>query len=113
MSAPSTWREFLERRGVSLGAFGPDERALGREDALRAVDLVESEGDTILGGDVYVADGGRTVSALANWYSARRGDESIQSFASRSCAESRSYIMEYPDPPRGQALFVLVVAERA
>jgi hypothetical protein len=64
-----------------------------------------------LGGDVYVDDGGRIESAYANWYSERRDDEPIESFATRSCAESRSYIARYPNPPQGQVLFVLVVAE--
>ena len=111
MSGPSTWREFLERRGRSLEALGLAERAVGREDALRAVDLVESERGTILGGDVYVEDGGRIESAYANWYSERRDDEPTESFATRTCAESRSYIARYPNPPQGQVLFVLVVTE--
>lgn len=92
MSGPSTWREFLEHRGPSLEALGLAERALGREDALRAVDLVESERGTILGGDVCVEDGGRIETAYANWYSERRDDEWIESFATRTCAESRSSI---------------------
>jgi len=111
MSGPSTWREFLERRGQSLEALGLAERAVGREDALRAVDLVEFESGTILGGDVYVEDGGRIESAYANWYAERRDGEPIESFATRTCAESRSYIARYPNPSQGHVLFVLVVTE--
>lgn len=110
MSESATWLEFLESRGVSLDALGLAERALGREDALRAVDLVESEGGTVLGGDVYVEDGDRIESAYANWYSERRDDEPSTSFVTRTCLESRAYIAKYPDPPQGRALFVLVVA---
>lgn len=65
----------------------------------------------ILGGDVYVDTEGRIESAYANWYTERRDDESIESFAAQSCAESRCYISRYPAPPRGQPLFVLVVSD--
>jgi hypothetical protein len=110
VSSPKDYRRFLETRGVALDALGLAEGALRREDALFAVDLVEAEGGTILGGDVYVEHDG-VESAHANWYSERRDDEPSESFAARSRAESRSYITKYPDPPEGQALFVLIVAE--
>jgi hypothetical protein len=85
------YRQFLETRGLALDALGLAERALRREDALLAVDLVEADGGTILGGDVYVEHDG-VESAYANWYSERRDDEPSESFAARSRAESRSYI---------------------
>ena len=110
MSGSEIWGKFLTSRGVSLEALGLAERAVGREDALRAVDLVKSVGGTILGGDVYLDEGGRIESAYANWYSERRDDESSESFATRSCGESRTYISKYPNAPTGHVLFVLVVA---
>ncbi|RDJ93039.1 hypothetical protein B4Q13_24680, partial [Lacticaseibacillus rhamnosus] len=87
------------------------DRAVRREDALRAIELIKSERRAILGGDVYVADGGRIESAYANWYSERRQNELSERVVARSCAETRAYITNYPDPPQGQALFVLVVEE--
>ena len=83
-----TYRELLESRGLSLDALGLAERAMRREDALRAVDLVESEGAAILGGDVYIDSGGEIESAYANWYAERRDDESIESFAARNRSDS-------------------------
>ena len=96
MTSPVAYREFLESRGVSLEALGGAERAVCREDALRVVELVESEGQAILGGDVYVADGGRIESAYANGYSDRRQNEVGEAFVARSSAETRSYITNYP-----------------
>ena len=89
MRQSSTWSRFLERRGRSLEALGSNERALDREDALRAVELVESERGAILGGDVYVENAGMVESAYANWYSERREDEPNDSFAARACAKRR------------------------
>ena len=111
MSESSTWRLFLERRGVSLETLGLADRALGREDVLQAVDLVESEGGALLGGDVFVDDGEGIKLGYANWYSERRDDEAIESFVTRSCSESRSYIARYPNPVQGRVLFVLVPAD--
>lgn len=113
MISSVAYRELLESRGISLEALGVAETAVRREDALRAVELIETAGRAILGGDVYVVDEGRIDSAYANWHSDRRKDEPSEAFVARSCAEARSYITKYPDPPRGQVLFVLVVAEGA
>ena len=109
MTESLTPQDFLERRGVLLDELGLSEHALSRSDALEAVELVVSHGGTILGGDVYFEIGGRIETALANWGSDRREDESIEAYAKRSCAESRSYISRFPDPPEGQVLFVIVL----
>lgn len=89
MTFPVTYRALLERRGVSLEALDLGERAVCREDALRAVELIESEGRAVLG----------------------RQDETSEAFVVRSCAETRRYITNYPDPTQGQALFVLVLED--
>lgn len=105
------YRRFMESRGVLLESIGLAERALLRADALHAVALVESEGGSVLGGDVYIATPGQIESAYANWYFEQCEGEPDASFAVRSCSESRSYIARYPDPPRGEPMFVLVIGD--
>ena len=111
MSGLRGFKAFVESRGLSLDALGLRERALLREDALQAVDLAESAGTPILGGDVYVDKKGQFESAYANWYAEQREGEAEKAFAARSCSESRAYISMYPSPPDGVPMFVLVTHE--
>jgi len=111
MTSPVSYRELLKSRGVSLETIGIAEKAVLLEDALRAVELIEFEGRAILGGDVYIAYGGGIESAYANWHSDRQLDELSEEFVARSCAETRSYLINYSAPPKGQVLFVLVVQD--
>jgi hypothetical protein len=111
MNRLSAFRDFVSYRGVSLELLGLSERALSREDAMRAVELVRNAGVPILGGDVYVDQNGEVASAYANWYVERGERESEKAFAARSYSESRAYISGYPDPPDGMPMFVLVTGD--
>jgi hypothetical protein len=105
------FEEFVASRGVSLESLGLRERALLRDDALQAVDLAESAGAVILGGDVWVDKMGRLEPDYANWHTDQREEEAATAFAARSCKESRAYIAAYPEPPDGVPLFVLVTSD--
>lgn len=108
MSGEYTYKELLERKGVSLAQLGLHEYALSRADALRAVELLEAASVPVVGGDVYFDRGEHLESAYANWFSQQRPGEPYPLFVARSCAESRTYISAFPDRPGVVPMFVLV-----
>jgi hypothetical protein len=102
------YRTLLESKGIPLQGLGVAETALGRDDALRAVDLLHRASIAILGGDVYFKKATRIESTYDSWHSDRIDGEDHDSFVSRSCLDSKNYIEKFPstgDPP----LFVLVI----
>lgn len=102
---------LLQDRGVSLDQLGLRERALHRNDALQAIDLLSHANVPILGGDVYLLSGTSVRLAYANWHAERREDETEDAYCKRSWALAEEYIRKYPPPPADQIdlpIFVLV-----
>lgn len=111
MSALRLYNEWLTIRGTPLGIPGTSEVGLNRADALRAIELIEVDNGTILGGDVYVQEGKAINPAYANWYVEQGSDEPPALVAARSHREAKRYISNYPETGAGIPLFVLVVEE--
>lgn len=102
--------QFVKERGVGLLVpCGVNEYALSRADALHAIDLLESAGIPILGGDLYMARHGRIENVYTPWASEPSAWESETEYARRSCNESRSFISKILEPLDSVAMFVLVV----
>ena len=62
--------------------------ALGREDALIAVEFLKEDGIPILGGDVFFRRKNRMELAYANWYTKILPDEEMSAYVERSCLET-------------------------
>jgi hypothetical protein len=111
MSNATTYQEFLTTNGVSLETLGLRELALYRVSALAAVEILRNSSIPILGGDVYFWNNGGIELAFANWHSERRGNEATDEYVNRTCRETSAYIQTFPEMPKMEALFVLVVLE--
>lgn len=111
MSRLESYASLLASRGVSLASLGLREVALGRVDALSAVEMLASESVPVLGGDVYIERQGRIDVAFSNWHTDRQEDEPCDRYASRSWDKSRAYISAFPEPTDGKALFVFVIGD--
>ena len=102
------YAQLLATKGVSLGQLGLEEVALRREDALRAIRVLQESSVPILGGDVYFEQQGGVESAYASWYVDKQDNESRKTFADRSCLKAKNYVVEFPKSLDKQPLFVLV-----
>jgi len=96
MKLPLEYQQLIENRGISLGEFGISDVPLNREDAVRAIELLQASFTPILGGDVYVRRLDGIELAYANWHSDPTATETHAQFAERSCLEAKRYISEYP-----------------
>lgn len=101
--------EFLTARGTSLYAFGVHEHALTRDDALLAVALARRRSVPVLGGDVWVRRGAELRLTYDNWYCDPRPGEGVADYFARSWTTAEDYIARFPNPPDGEALFVVVL----
>ena len=106
MNIPIEYDFMLANKGLDLSDLGVSNFALLRTDALVAVSILQVALIPVLGGDVYLKNGGRIETAYANWYVEPRDGESAGSFAERSCIETLAYINAYP---ASDALFALVI----
>lgn len=101
--------EFLEERGLCLfDAFGVQESALSRSDALHAIGLLEKVGVPVLGGDVYFEKEDVIEFSYSVWSLNPDEHENGEDFAVRTWKESREYISGYPERPGEVPLFVIV-----
>jgi hypothetical protein len=96
MKTPPEYQRLIECKGISLRELGVDDVALKREDAISAIELLQTSAISILGGDVYNQSANRTELAYANWHCEPTTNESRAQFAERSCIESKQYIADYP-----------------
>lgn len=91
--------------GRSLESLGIRNWALGSDAALFALESLSDLGIGVLGGDVYVVDGGGVESNYDNWYCNKERGESSDDFVARSISKAKSYILGYQ---RKGVLFALV-----
>lgn len=110
MNQTNTYQQWLLAKGVSLRALGLAEVALGRADALHAIEILRPLSVPVLGGDVYYVSEGRVEQSFANWHTERQPDESRVDYSNRSCRDSRKYIDGFPHRPDVTPVFVLVVS---
>ena len=103
-----TYSSYIKDHGCAL--IGTEECALSRSNALEALDLAQEAEFAVLGGDVYLRQSGKISPAYANWSVDKQDHEKQVDYIARSCKETREYILEYPNPPEGEFLFVLVVS---
>ena len=96
MKTSPEYQRLIECKGISLRELGIDDIALNREDAIGAIELLQTSAIPILGGDVYNQKANRIELAYANWHSEPTTTESRTQFAERSCIESKRYIADYP-----------------
>lgn len=96
--------------GRSLEDVGVCNWALTKEEALMALDRLETEGIAILGGDVYEMQRESLQSNYDNWYCDREENESKSAFVSRSIAKAREYIINY-NLNRDKEYFFAIVPE--
>ena len=96
MKTPLDYQQLIESSGISLRELGIADIALNREDAIRAIDLLQASATPILGGDVYIMKPNRIEHAYANWHSDPIATETRAQFAERSCSEAKRYIADYP-----------------
>lgn len=108
MSPKIEYQRLIENRGISLQGLGLNETALSRADAIHAVNLLRCASIPILGGDVYFKKVTGIESAIANSFSEPRKEESRDSFTTRSCHETESYIVRFPTTDV-EPIFVLVI----
>lgn len=88
--------------------MGIGETALGREDALLAIGLLENALVPVLGGDVYLRRGPEIVPAYANWYCDRLEGESEDVYVRRCGAAARTYVERVPQHLEDVPVFVVV-----
>jgi hypothetical protein len=107
--ALTAYMELLAAKGVSLRAFGIQDVALKREDALFAVELLRHGSIPIMGGDVYFERGAAIELAYANWHTDGRRDEDRANYLTRSWDDATKYITTFPSRADVKPLFSLVV----
>ncbi|WP_447588170.1 Imm40 family immunity protein [Aquipseudomonas campi] len=81
--------------GISLDCVGVKNWALGRDDAVRAINELETLGFSVLGGDVYQLVGEYPEHTYDNWYCDQEPGELDSSFLKRSSEKARRYIGGY------------------
>ena len=108
MNPETEYRKLIETRGISLQSLGLAELALSRADAILAVELLRGASIPILGGDVYFKNVTGIESEGDNWHSDPREGEERDSFVTRSCLETLSYIENFPSTG-AVPIFVLVI----
>ena len=108
MKPDAEYRKLIEAKGISLQSPGLTEVALGRDDAILAVDLLRSASIPILGGDVYFKKPTGIEDAYANWHSDPAVGESRDRFVIRSCLETKNYIENFPSTD-ATPIFVFVI----
>jgi|SRR5450631_1409117 len=106
--------QLLDEKGISLQNPGLRERALSRDDALNAINLLVSRNVAVLGGDVYLLREGKIRLAYANWSVDRLVDESDDDYRKRSWEHASKYIRSYPNAadPADIPIFVIVATGR-
>lgn len=103
MKSISTYLNFLQKKGRPLSEINPgsDETALAVNDALQALDLLEHNQMTILGGDILSEENNELAYAYQvwgdeyqylNWYCDRVDNESKDDYAKRSYVLARESI---------------------
>lgn len=103
----------LLSQGRSLEHLGLNEIAWPRHLALDVLEVVQSAGAAVLGGDVYVDEAGVLRSAFEGWHCDRPQREPFPRYVRRSWKAARDYISRYPTTPRGEPYFVLVVDDQS
>jgi hypothetical protein len=103
---------FMISKGIALDEIGLRQVGLTRADALSAISLIEKASLPILGGDVYLQHvSARMTPAYANWYCNRKPNEVPRDYLARSWSLATAYVRDYPNPPQGEPLFVLVLGK--
>lgn len=92
------WSEQIDSilsYGISLSCVGVKNWALGRDDAIRAINELEALGFPVLGGDVYQLVGEFPEQIYDNWYCDQEPGELDSDFLKRSSEKARGYIGSY------------------
>lgn len=108
----SYWK-FIKENGVYLkDKTGTLDWALSRGDALRALDILQKIGLSVLGGDVVLEKDNKFYyifedQVQGSWSVDRLDDESFGHYLERSILESREYIEKHPEGNSGKYYYVL------
>ncbi len=92
------WSEQIDSilgYGISLSCVGVKNWALGRDDAIRAINELEALGFPVLGGDVYQLVDESPEQTYDNWYCDQESGELNSAFLKRSSEKARCYIGSY------------------
>lgn len=111
ISMSDPYVDLLAEKGISLSNLEIGGRALVREDALNAVQILRRLSLPILGGDVYFEYSGRIEPAYCNWFVEQMEGEPLGEFTERSCEHTRQYIERFPESLGKITLFALVAQE--
>lgn len=109
MPISQDYQQLLQEKGIPLTALGIKDIGLTRDDALRAVSVLQRDSIPILGGDVYFRRGAKIELAYANWHSDPKPDEDRDNFLRRSWTTAFKYIETFPERQDVEPLFGLVV----
>ena len=112
MHFPPGYSKILVEHGVPLiDAFGTEDVAFFRDDALVAASTLRGTGLAVLGGDVFYKTAQGFEIAYANWHCEPAAEEDADAFVDRSIQEACDYIAAYPSVPDKRPLFALVISQ--
>jgi hypothetical protein len=109
MLISESYQQLLRDKDITLSGMGIRDIGLTRENALRAVSLLQKDSVPILGGDVFFRRGSKIEVAYANWHSDPKPGEDRDAYNGRSWTATFKYIQDFPDRPDVELLFALVV----
>src|SRR5579863_863512 len=90
------YQQLLQDKGIPLSSLGIRDIGLTRDDALRAVSLLQRDSIPILGGDVFFRRGSKIEVAYANWHSDPKPGEDKDAYLGRSWTTTFKYIQDFP-----------------
>jgi hypothetical protein len=108
MKPTEHYQQLLQTRGIALQGFGVRDVALGREDAISALQFLREAAVPVLGGDVYFQRDSGLELAFANWHCDPKAGESPQDYLRRSLVAAEEYIKRFPEHRGVTPLFALV-----
>jgi hypothetical protein len=105
----SAVRRILEV-GRPLAEYGSNNWALGRTEALVAIDSIEQDSRVLLGGDVWLATDDRLSPTGESWHFNPSARDPNPLNVRNGASKARAYVVAYPDRDDGVPYFELVVA---
>jgi len=102
---------FVRKNGRPLSEINPgsSEFALGVDDSLHALSLIEVAKSAVLGGDILSDESGKLSYTYENWYCQRMVSESEIDYRLRSYQVAREYISKVASRSGKNRYVVLVI----
>jgi hypothetical protein len=104
-------REKILENAISLAAYGINDLAWERDDALHLLNSLLNDNVGVLGGDVYILKSNTLTPTYDNWYINEKSGENLTEFYLRSKIEARLYIESYPKNDLKNHVFSMVFNE--